>query len=278
MIPPFQPKTVHVNGVDLHYVEQGTGEAVVLVHGGGATDYRTWGPQLDPFAQRYHVVAYSLRYHYPNAWAGNGSDYSTRVHARDLAALIEQLKLAPAHVVASSFGGDVALRTAREQPELIRSLVLAEPALDAWRNRLLPHDAAAGEAARFSWAESAQAVSSGDIEGGVRLFARRVLGEGAYDRLPETVRQRMRDNVRLLTLPEDVFLSDFTCDDARMIQAPTLLLVGDRSPKQFLVVADALAACLGNLERATIPNAAHLLHGMNPGVFNDAVLGFLGRH
>ncbi len=273
-----EPKLAHVNGVDLHYIEQGTGEAVVFVHGGGATDFRTWGSQIDAFAQRYRVVVYSLRYHYPNAWAGNGSDYAAPVHARDLAALIRELRLAPANVVASSFGGDVALWTAREQPDLVRTLVLGEPPLDTWRNRLLPQSAAAGEAARRSWEAAAQAVSSGDMKGGVRLFARRVLGEGAYDRLPETVQQRMLDNARLLTLPEDVLFSDFSCDDARMIQAPTLLLIGDRSPKQFPIVADALAQCMRNVERATIPNASHLLHGMNPERYNDVVLAFLGKH
>ncbi len=273
-----EPRRVHLNGFDLHYIEQGAGEAVVFVHGGGATDFRTWGSQIDAFAQRYRVVAYSLRYHHPNAWAGDGSDYAAPVHARDLGALIRDLGLAPAHIVASSFGGDVALWTARQQPELVRTLVLGEPALDTWRNRLSPQAASAEQASWQSWEASARAVSSGDIEGGVKLFARRVLGEGAYDRLPDTVRQRMRDNARVLTLAEDVLLSDFSCDDARMIQAPTLLLVGDRSPKQFPVVAEELAQCMRMVERATILNASHLLHGMNPSLYNEVVLAFLAKH
>ncbi len=40
---------VVVNGVELHYLEQGQGDSLVLLHGGLA-DYREWGPQMDRFA------------------------------------------------------------------------------------------------------------------------------------------------------------------------------------------------------------------------------------
>jgi pimeloyl-ACP methyl ester carboxylesterase len=74
--------------IGLAYVEQGRGASVVLVHGGGPTDLRTWGQQLEAFAERFRVIACSQRYHYPNAWLGDGSDInSTTGHAADLAAL-----------------------------------------------------------------------------------------------------------------------------------------------------------------------------------------------
>ncbi len=272
-----QPATVHVNGVDLYYVEQGMGPVVVFVHGGGATDFRTWAPQIDSFAQHYRVVAYSLRYHYPNAWAGDGSDYTATTHAEDLAALIETLRLAPAHVVGSSYGGEIALLLARQRPQVVRTLVLAEPALTAWQPKVLPEMVRSADAHALLWEASARAVHSGDFEKGVKLFASRVLGEGAYERLPDSVRQRMLDNARVLGLPEDAVLSDFSCADAGRIEAATLLLTGDASPRQFLAVADELARCMPHAERATIPHASHLLHGMNPIGFNQTVLAFLAK-
>ncbi len=278
MNPFASPSSIQVNGADLHFVDRGTGDSVVFVHGGGATDFRTWGAQIDPFAQEHRVVAYSLRYHYPNHHSGLPADYSLPVHAQDLAALIVQLKLAPAHVVASSYGGDIALLMTRDHPELVKSLVLAEPALTAWGRRLMPEPAASNNAADNSWAASARAAARGEMESAVRLFADRVIGEGAYDRLPEAARRRMLDNAHILALPETALLSDLACEDVGQIQAPTLILTGEGSPARFRVTNDELARCMRQAERATIPNASHYVHGMNPAAFNESVLAFLARH
>jgi pimeloyl-ACP methyl ester carboxylesterase len=79
------------------------------------------------------VIAYSQRYHYPNAWIGDGSDInSTSVHAGDLAALIVSLRLGRVHLIGSSYGSDIVLRLAVEHSELVRTLVVAEPALFSW--------------------------------------------------------------------------------------------------------------------------------------------------
>ena len=52
-------------GVTVHYVTKGRGTPVVFIHGGGR-DYRYWNKQIDSFAERYRVVAYSRRYAPPN--------------------------------------------------------------------------------------------------------------------------------------------------------------------------------------------------------------------
>src|SRR6478752_2343596 len=96
------PATVHVNDVDLAYVEQGQGDPVVLVHG-SVNDYRSWRSQLEPFSARHRVIAYSRRVHWPNAQPRAGDVFSAEQHAADLAALIELLGFAPAHLVGSSY-------------------------------------------------------------------------------------------------------------------------------------------------------------------------------
>ncbi len=111
------PKTVRVNGAELHYIDQGKGVAVLFVHG-GLDDYRVWQPQMAAFSQRYRVVAYSRRYNYPNPRVTPRTDYSARVDADDLAALIRKLKLGPAHIVGVSYGAYVALFLAERHPEL----------------------------------------------------------------------------------------------------------------------------------------------------------------
>jgi pimeloyl-ACP methyl ester carboxylesterase len=111
-------KKVRVNGVELHYIEKGTGVPVIFVHG-GLEDYRAWGDQVEAFSSRYHAVAYSRRYSFPNLGAAFADDYSAIVDAEDLAALIRRLKLAPAHVIGYSYGAYAALFLAPRHPELV---------------------------------------------------------------------------------------------------------------------------------------------------------------
>jgi len=59
-----EPVRTHVNGVDLSYIEQGSGAPVILLHG-GMGDYSSWQPQLDSFARGFRVIAYSRRYSFP---------------------------------------------------------------------------------------------------------------------------------------------------------------------------------------------------------------------
>src|SRR3954453_18923047 len=78
------------NGTSLAYVEQGTGTAVVFVHGSGA-DLRTWGNQMAPIGASYRAIAYSRRYHHPNSVIDGGPPYAAALHAADLEAFIDRL-------------------------------------------------------------------------------------------------------------------------------------------------------------------------------------------
>jgi pimeloyl-ACP methyl ester carboxylesterase len=99
---------IWLNNTTLTYIDQGHGAPVVLVHGSGPTDLRTWERQIEPFAVHFRVIAYSQRCHYPNPPAGDHADSaSTRTHARDLVALITALRLGRVHLIGFSFGADI---------------------------------------------------------------------------------------------------------------------------------------------------------------------------
>jgi pimeloyl-ACP methyl ester carboxylesterase len=83
---------------------------------------------MEPFGASYRTISVSLRHHYPERWNGSGEDFSIRQHGEDLASFIKRLDSGPVHLVGHSRGGDVALRIAKTHPELLRSLVLVDPA------------------------------------------------------------------------------------------------------------------------------------------------------
>ncbi len=118
-----RPTKVRVGGVELHYVERGRGESLILLHGGQG-DYRSWGPQVEEFSRSYRVISYSRRYNYPNDNPLTASYRSAYTDADDLAAFIRHLKFGRVHLVGTSAGALAALALAIRHPEMVRSSVL----------------------------------------------------------------------------------------------------------------------------------------------------------
>ncbi len=114
-------KKLKANDVELAYVEDGRGDTVVFVHGGGIGDWRSW-EVLRPFvAAKYRFVSLSRRYHHPNPWLDDGQKYSMAQHVEDVAAFIRGLDVGKVHLVGNSYGGGIAMRVALKYPELLRA-------------------------------------------------------------------------------------------------------------------------------------------------------------
>src|SRR6266700_3369740 len=183
--------SARVNGTILAYRIVGdTGTPVVFVHGSVA-DQGEWDRQIATFAQTHRVLVYSRRYHPPNLPTNDDQTYSPMLHAEDLAALLLQLDLAPAHVVGSSYGAYTALQLTRDHPQLVRSLVLAEPPIVS-----LLTGSEEGDAARRAFYTNAldparAAFARGDSVTGLRYFYDGTAGRGAFDRLPAATRADM---------------------------------------------------------------------------------------
>ena len=275
-----QVKTLTVNGTNLAYIEQGQGPPLMLVHG-ALLDYRYWAAQVEQFGASHRVIAVSLRHHYPHASTGDQSDYGPRVHAADVAALIQTLAVPPVPLVGHSYGGFVALLLARDHPGLVRSLVLEEPALLA---RLITNEQDKAEvqpilASRGAvFKETIAQLEAGNREGAIRTFVEYALGPGGYERSSDAFRGYLTDNVHTLKAILTSAPEPFTCEDASTLGVPTLLVGGDASPRLYPLSMNGLQPCLRTVERVTIPQASHGVHVDNPMDFNRAVLEFVGRH
>ncbi|HKP54713.1 MAG TPA: alpha/beta hydrolase [Chloroflexia bacterium] len=277
------PEKIEVNGTELHYVERGEGMSVVFVHG-GLGDFRTWLPQVESFSERYRAISYSRRAHYPNPWP---HDYRSvmALHADDLAALIEKLVDGPshkAHLVGNSYGAYICLLLALHHPELVRTLVLAEPPVQPMLRRLPGGTSLLEEFERKAWKPAGEAFARGDMEEGVRLFIEGAVGREEWEKLTPRVRAAMMKDAPEMavsaTSPDyQARMPDLTCEEIAQIEAPTFLLYGERSPRMYRLINDELARCLPHAEQATIPEAAHVLHSHNPEAHDRLVLDFLER-
>jgi non-heme chloroperoxidase len=273
-------RTLHVSVGDttLAYVEQGRGEPLILVHG-GMQDYRLWAPHMAVLSKKYRVIAYSRRNHFPNVVAPDGwPDTAADLHAEDLARLLDALHLGKVRIVAHSSGAHAALFFAAAHPQRVISLALNEPPASGLLGGS-PQNAEVGRAFNLQLGPSRDAFRNGDLALGVRLFTDIVSGPGALESRSRAVRAMMLDNAvahqadATSKRPRPVF----TCEMAKRIAVPTLISNGDRSPAFFHTVADQLAQCLPNSERASF-RASHTVPLEAQEAFDLAVLRFFERH
>jgi pimeloyl-ACP methyl ester carboxylesterase len=112
---------VETNGINLYYEVYGSGEPLVLIHGGLTTigEMQGW---VGPLAQGRQVIAVEMQGHGRTADADRPLSFATM--ADDLVALLDYMGIAKADVAGHSFGAKCAMRLAIQHPERLRRLVV----------------------------------------------------------------------------------------------------------------------------------------------------------
>ncbi len=269
------PKSVMVRGERMYYVQKGKGEPIILIHG-AISDYNAWALQMDTLALNHSVIAISRRYAWPNRQPkqGDSFDCSVSIHSKDLIAFMKEMQIPSAHLMGHSYGAMIALRTAIDQPKLVKSLVLGEPAVES-----IISGTVRGDSLISDFRSSGLAVSlykAGKNEEAVRQFLITVLGsDEAYDVVPQAVRDGWLQNlVEGICIAETQDLASISREELSQIVAPALLIKGEYSPSYLATASDSLNVVMPNSELKLLPNASHGLQGENPLGFNTVVVDF----
>jgi pimeloyl-ACP methyl ester carboxylesterase len=268
------PRLTADDGVALHYEDVGQGAPMVFVHE-YAGDHRSWEPQLRFFARRYRCIAFAARGYPPSDVPPHAAQYSQERATDDIAAVIQGLGLAPAHVVGLSMGGFATLHLGLRHPLLARSLVAAG----------VGYGAAPGKTAQFH-AETDAAIARIRAEGMDRFgltYSRgptRLIFEQKDPRgyaefqaqlcehstegaaLTMTGVQRRRPN-----------LFDLRDGFARMT-VPTLIIAGDEDDPT-LEASLYLKRTIASSALLVMPKCGHTMNLEDPDAFNRAVLDFV---
>lgn len=266
---------VEVNGVELAYEETGSGPPVLLIHGswGGRVNWAALTPQL---AGALRVVSYDRRGH----GESGGEPEAGTVHddVADAAGLIEALGMAPAFVLAGSFGACIALRLASERPELVARLVCHEPPFISALGQS-EEGRPIAESVMSNLAEVRRRLEAGEHAEGAEYFVEQVaVGAGAWAQLPPPVREGFVTNARTY-LGELRDADAVRVDPATLgrIEAPVLLTQGDRSPAWFPPLLDQLVGALPGVERHVIEGAGHVPAVSHPQEYAALAVEFFGR-
>jgi 3-oxoadipate enol-lactonase len=254
----------------LRYVDEGSGPAVVLIHG-LAGDLGAWEAQVQLLKPHFRVIAFD------NRGAGRSTQVdepvSTQDLARDTLGLMDHLGVASAQVVGRSMGGAIAQHMALLAPRRIETLVLCASfaRLDPLGRRVLSNMREALEW-RGSWADHARHsvqnfVSSAFFNGQPEKVAaiERLLGgetrlPACYSRQNEACQQH-----------------DTVAELARITQ-PVLVMAGTADPICSPTATRMLSDGLPDAATEMFENASHFFLMEQPERFNRLLLAWLQRH
>ena len=283
--------SIEVSGTSLAAVEQGSGDPIVLVHG-GVSDLRSWTNQIPFFSEHFRTVCYSRRYHKPNAPIPTDAPDSIQTHVADLASLIEQIGAVPAHIVGHSWGALITIILATQRPELCRNLVLIEAPSVSIHLQIPPNPVpliklllsnprlgiSIAKLGAGTFAPAEKAFRKGNDKATIAHFGRGVLGKQAFEALSEELYQQVWDN-RGTDRAQALYQGFPDLRDAplSLVTMPTLLLSGSSSPTVFRRLNEALADKLPNATHRVIPKASHIVHEDTPDEVNEEIMRFLQR-
>ncbi|MBC5773353.1 alpha/beta fold hydrolase [Pontibacter sp. KCTC 32443] len=125
---PFAHHTLQLPQGNMHYVDEGTGDAIVFVHGTPTWSF-LWRQQIKRLSRTHRCIA-------PDHLGFGLSDkptemdfaYTPEAHADNLERLIDHLQLKNITLVVHDFGGPIGLRYALRHPENVKNLVI----LNTW--------------------------------------------------------------------------------------------------------------------------------------------------
>src|SRR3954447_2259768 len=262
------------DGVALEVVEQGTGPALVLVHGfGGAKE--DFSDQVDDLARDHRVVTLDLRGHGESEGPEDPSRYSLDRFAADLGNVLDALGIDSCRLLGHSMGGMIVRRFVLASPTRVDALVLMDtspgpvPGLDAEMIDLgvqIANEQGMDELKRVM-----DAFTPLDTAAYQRTLAERPGYREFGDRKWAALSKEMWVTMSLEIRDQPDELADLAA-----VHCPTLVIVGVED-EPFRRVSEKMAATITGAELVVIPDAGHSPQFENGAAWLEAMQQFLAR-
>ena len=245
-LPEMAWQSVTLNGAEIAYAVIGTGDPVVLVHGGDANSEH-WAFQVRALVDQYQVILLDSRGHGRSPY--NGSSLTYVQLADDVLALLDLLGIERAHLVGWSDGGIIGIDLALRHPERLGKVVAFGANADLGGYR----------------------TDTGD-EGAI-IYAFGAHNDPDYARLSPAPERHSEMVVALRQMWETE--PAYTAEELRAITTPFLIMAG--ADEEIIAEAHTryLADTIPGAELALLPNCGHFGHMQEPEAFNARMLAFL---
>ena len=262
---PKPAKSGHaaVNGVNYYYAVYGTGEPLLLLHG-GLGQIEMFGPNLTKLSQSRQVIGVDLQGHGRTPLGDR--EISLIDMGNDMAGVVKKLGYDKVDVLGYSLGGGVALQFAAQHPQMVRRLALVSTlfAQDGFYPEMLPQQAAVSAAMAEQMKETPMYKSYMAIAPHPEEFPKLLDAMGAYMRKPYD----WSADVKKLTMPVILIYGDSDMIRPEHIVKFYQLLGGG------LKDAGWQREHMSQNRLAILPNITHYEMGLAPQLV-DAALPFL---
>lgn len=247
------------SGVKIRYVTEGTGEAVVLIHG-WMSDVKMWGPKLTPL-DGFQIIALDCRGHGKSDKPHDPAKYGAEM-AADVVRLLDHLNIKKAHLIGYSMGTYIAGKVAAAHPERVRSVVYGGQA------PLLIGEAGSKEIDVF-----AKAVEEGKGLAPYLLYVRPELTPQAAEAFAKILYDGK--DVKAWALAGQSFKGlEVKAEDLMKCKVPTLFIHGSKEADSTKTRVAALSKILVGSALKVIEGADHVTTLPNP-TFGEALVKFL---
>jgi pimeloyl-ACP methyl ester carboxylesterase len=259
---------LETNGARIHYEVEGSGEPLVLIHAGVA-NLRMWDDQATALRDAYRVIRYDTR-----GFGRTETDAVPFSNRADIAALLDHVGEASAHVLGLSRGGSIALDFTLEYPDRVRSLIVAAGGIGGYAS---PDDASMetfDAPERWEREKNWEALSEWET-------AYWVDGPGQpTDRVDPALRAKVHDWILTTYQAEKVEGQPQTLDPPAAgrlseLTVPLLVMIGTLDDAGTQESMRHLAAAVPGSRIETFEGAAHMINLEQPDRFNAVLREFL---
>lgn len=266
---------VKIAGKDIFYLEMGSGEPLVLLHGGGpgASGWSNYNRNAQVLSTRYRVIIPDLPgYGRSNKDPITGPRYTH--YASAMIGLLDTLGLKKAHVVGNSLGGGTALKMALDAPSRVGKLILMGPAGLVSAYQTIPTE---GARLIFEY-YGGSGPSREKLETFIRLMiydSSKLTKELLEDRYQASIEPALVANPPLGRGQPPVL--EELWRDARLASLPhsTLVLWGRNDRVNPLYTAEILMNQLPNARMVSFTQCGHWVQWEKATAFNAIVTSFL---
>jgi pimeloyl-ACP methyl ester carboxylesterase len=276
-------KFVVVKGHNLHYVEVGEGETLLLIPGAFST-YRHWNRMIPYLSKYYKLLCIDYLGVGDSDKPRSGFGYTIEEQADLIVKMIETLKISKVHILGVSYGGAIALNLSARYPEKVDKIISIEG--NGIKHQNAPYQPMKG---LLRWPVIGE-LSIGVIRSGFadRLVAKSVMGK-AWDQMGQAERKEILEIISQnnktasciswYRISRTIETSKDFADEAKTIQIPILYLYGGNSTYHDMAETNAefLKTHLPNVKIVRFKDGIHDLELQKPEEVSDLVLEFLAK-